>query len=372
MASKFLGREFVQKPTCPFCGLRLERPKELQTRMPTEMPVGLCSCGAVFACDLTGHNLGTAMIEALVFGCNGDWDLAWGLLPEEDYQEDKVEKYDLQTHRIIPGGVHQGRRIAGTLYFVKLHQDVREVTEEGARKRFERAGPVAGLAAGKSAAAARKSLSKNEVEALVQEYKVEPLLEVAGQDKRMIRNLHRLIYSVDKKLRWRAAEVLGKVCALIAGNDPGSVSKLLQRLFTAISDTAASSWGSLDAIGEIISHSPDLFAGYAPQVYQFAGDRALLAEVLRALGKIAAESPAWLRRKAFNFIPLLQDPDSEIRGNAALLLGNLGAEEARAELLKLKADAAEIDTYQEGELETKTIGRLAVEALGKLSAAEVA
>jgi hypothetical protein len=64
--------------------------------MPHEMPVGSCSCGAVYACDETGHNLGSAMIEALVFGCNMDWDLAWGLLPEEDYLEKLVENYDLE------------------------------------------------------------------------------------------------------------------------------------------------------------------------------------------------------------------------------------------------------------------------------------
>ena len=82
---RFLGRDVIERPSCPFCGTLIEKPKELAVRMPHEMPVGACSCGAVYAFDVTGHNLGTAMIEALVFGCNGDWDLAWDLLPEEDY-----------------------------------------------------------------------------------------------------------------------------------------------------------------------------------------------------------------------------------------------------------------------------------------------
>jgi len=64
--SKFIGRQVIKKPTCPFCGIFIEKPKELSTRMPGEMPVGSCSCGAVYACDETGHNLGSAMIEALV------------------------------------------------------------------------------------------------------------------------------------------------------------------------------------------------------------------------------------------------------------------------------------------------------------------
>ncbi|UCE64495.1 MAG: PBS lyase, partial [Nitrospirota bacterium] len=102
------------------------------------MPVGSCSCGAVYACDETGHNLGTAMIEALVFGCNMDWDLAWDLLPEEDYQEKQVGNYDLVNHFVVTGGIYGGRRISGVLLFIRLHEDVLEVTSGGVRKRLNR------------------------------------------------------------------------------------------------------------------------------------------------------------------------------------------------------------------------------------------
>ena len=82
MEGRFKGRDVVSKPSCPFCGVYLNKPSELNTGMPQEMPVGACKCGAVYTCDVTGHNLGTAMSEALVFACNGDWDLAWDLLPD--------------------------------------------------------------------------------------------------------------------------------------------------------------------------------------------------------------------------------------------------------------------------------------------------
>jgi len=77
-------KEPTREVTCPFCGKPIERPRELATHRPREMPVGSCTCGAVYAYDATGHNLGAAFVEALVFACNWDWDLAWGLLPEED------------------------------------------------------------------------------------------------------------------------------------------------------------------------------------------------------------------------------------------------------------------------------------------------
>lgn len=364
MVGRFFGRDIINKPSCPFCGVLIQKPKERVTRMPNEMPVGACSCGAVYACDVTGHNLGTAMIEALVFGCNGDWDLAWGLLPEDDYLEKLVENYDLETHLVVHGGVYGGRRIAGTLYFIRLHQDIREVTEEGAKQQLDKALDASSDLPSKRKG--KKSFTKKEVEALVRDYKIAPLLSMAREDKRIIRDIQRLLYSVDKLLRWRAADTMGKVSAVIAEHDPVAISKLLQRLFTAIIDTAASSWGSLDAIGEIISNRPDQFAGYISQLYQFTRDRDLLAEILGALGKIGEKSPHLIRNKAFHFIPLLHDHDPEIRGYAAILLGNMGAHEAKEDLTKLVRDPEELEIYSNGHIKKWTIGQLATEALGKL------
>jgi predicted RNA-binding protein len=363
MVSRFSGREIIAKPKCPFCGMVIDKPGELETETQTEMTVGKCSCGAVYACDVTGHNLGTALVEALVFGCDGDWDLAWDLLPEEDYMEGQVNNYDLDTHLVIHGGVYQGRRIAGTLYFVRLYRNVPGVTEE-AKKGLVRAAAVSQRSSSKKKD--KKVLSKKEVAGFVEAYDLNPLLDVAKEDKRIIRDLQRLIYSVDKQLRLRATDALGKVSGVIAEYDPGAISKLLQRLFSASADTAASSWGCLDAIGEIISNSPEQYGGYMPQLYQFAGDRALLAEVLRALSNIGGKRPDLIRKTTYRFIPFLQDPDPEIRGYAAILLGNLGAREAKDDLTGLEEDSADLEVYRNGQLEKQTVGQLASEALAKL------
>jgi hypothetical protein len=363
MVSRFSGREIITRPTCPFCGMVIDKPRELETENQSEMPVGKCSCGAVYACDVTGHNLGTALVEALVFGCNGEWDLAWDLVPEEDYMEGQVNNYDLDTHLVIHGGVYQGRRIAGTLYFVRLYRDISSVTDK-AKKKLDSAVAVSQRSSRKKRGG--KALSKKEVAAFVEAYDLNPLLDAAKEDKRIIRDLQRLIYSVDKGLRLKATDALGKVSGVIAEYDPGAISKLLQRLFSASADTAASSWGCLDAIGEIISNSPEHFAGYMPQLYQFAGDRALLAEVLRALGKIGKVRPDLIRKTTYRFIPSLQDPDPEVRGYAAILLGNLGAREAKDDLTRLGQDSEAVEVYKNGRLEKQTIGQLASEALEKL------
>ncbi|MBN2061962.1 MAG: PBS lyase [Deltaproteobacteria bacterium] len=367
MVGRFFGRDIINKPSCPFCGTLIQKPRERITRMPNEMPVGACSCGAVYACDVTGHNLGTAMIEALVFGCNGDWDLAWGLLPEDDYLEKLVEHYDLETHLIVHSGVYGGRRIAGTLYFIRLHQDIREVTEEGTKRQLDRALEVS---SGQRAKRGKKSFTKKEVEELVKDYQIAPLLSMAREDERIIRDIQRLLYAVDKQLRWRAADAMGKVSAVIAEKYPDFISKLLQRLFTAIMDTAASSWGSLDAIGEIIRNSPEQFAGYLPHLYQFMRDRSLLAGTLRSLGRISEKSPHLIRNKAFHFIPLLHDHDPDIRGYSAILLGNLVAHEAKEDLTNLVNDTGDVEIYGEGNVKKSTLGQLATEALGKFTIAQ--
>ncbi|MFH1488935.1 MAG: DVU0298 family protein, partial [Pseudomonadota bacterium] len=281
-----------------------------------------------------------------------------------DYLEKQVKHYDLETHRVVHGGAYEGRQINGTLYFIRLHQDIREVTDDGAKRLLERATPVTtGSSLRKRG---RKSFSKEEIESLVESYSLEALLDLAGGDQRILRDLKRLLYTPDKLSRWRAADVMGQVSAVIAERDPGAISRLLQGLFTSLVDTAASSWGALNAIGEIIRSRPEQFAGYIPQIYKMAGDRELLPEILRALGRIGERRPEPLRKQTLHFLPFLRDTDTEIRGYTVILLGHLGAREAIDDLKELLQDSGELDVYGEGKMERKSIGRLAEQALGKL------
>lgn len=141
-AKGFMRKEITFQPECPFCGMMVEKPQELETRRLEEMPVGKCGCDAIYACDVTGHNIGSAFIEALVFACNMDWDLAWSLHAGEDYQEKLVEHYDLTSHLIIPGGSFRGRRVRGALYFIRMENEIREITTGGITRRLARSTPV--------------------------------------------------------------------------------------------------------------------------------------------------------------------------------------------------------------------------------------
>lgn len=358
MVGRFFGKDIMTKPLCPFCGMLVQKPEEVPSR---EMPVGVCSCGAVYACDVTGHNLGSAMIQALVHACTGDWDCAWDLTPDEDYLDKQLKNYDLETHHVIHAGVYEGRRISGVLYFIRLNKPV-----DAKALPAKPGAPVSPKPGAVGSKTLRRTDSKQAVEDLITNYDLESLLELAVQDKRILRDVKRVLYSAEKLLRWRAADALGKICGVIAQKDPGTISKLLQGLFTSVSDTAASSWGSVDAIGEIIGALPDHFSGFLPQLVQISRDPALLPEVLRAMAKIGETRPDLLRRFSYPMIPLLRSPDSEVRGYAAILLGHLKSREAKEDLTRLLGDTAPIEIYRAGQIEKTTIGQLATGCLATL------
>ncbi|MDN5347195.1 MAG: hypothetical protein PWP65_759 [Clostridia bacterium] len=325
------------------------------------MPVGTCSCGAVYAYDATGHNLGAAFIEALVFSCNMYWELAWDLIPEKDYLEKLVEHYDYDTHLIVPGGFYQGRRISGALYFIKLHQGIREATCREAPKKLDGAPSLP--PAPSSGYSGKKVFTKGEVEKLVREYQVEPLLNIARGDRRILRDLQRLLYTGDELLRLKTADILGRASAVVASQDPGSISKLLQNLLASVSEPGASNWGALDAIGEIIRNMPEIFAGYIPVLCQFLENKTLRLGSLRAIGRIAGVRPDLVRKWTFRFLSLLHDPEPQIRGYAAWVLANLGVAAVQDELRRLQGENQEVAIYEGGKIEKKTIGQLASEAL---------
>jgi hypothetical protein len=138
------------------------------------------------------------------------------------------------------------------------------------------------------------------------------------------------------------------VSAVIARRDQGSVSKFLQGLFSSVTDTAASSWGALDAIGEIISTEPELFSQYIPRLSLLTRERSLLSEILRAMVRIGQVRPDLLGKASYLVITLLKDQDPQVRGQAALLLGNLRVAEAKEDLKGLLDDPCETEFTKPG------------------------
>lgn len=365
--------EELLKPWCPFCGMDVGRPTMAPQRKMREFPMGRCECGAVYVCEATGHNIGAAMVECLVTACNDEWDLAWELVPEEDYLTGLVEDYDEVTHQVVPKRNLDGRGVRGVLYFVRLHTEMAELVQRFEHKQQPAAPGERAVAPPAAEALApepvrdprrkRQRADKEGVRRLALQGDIDSLVELFFDDRKVLRYLQRLLYEPEAGASYRFAWVLGQVCGRIAGREPGAVADLLHRLFEACADSAASSWGMVESIGAIIAARPDIYGAFTRHLFAYMGDPGTREAVLWGLGEIAATRPDLIRKISFySLFPVLGHKDPVLRGLTLRLLGRIRATEAGLQIMGLEHDTTRITIYEQGQALTTTVAELASQA----------
>lgn len=363
------GSQIKTPPRCAFCGAEIERPHDQEQRKLGEFNVGRCSCGAVYASDVTGHNVGSAMIEALVYACGDDWDLAWDLLPDQDYLTGRVENYDEQSHQILEQRHLDGRFVRGVLYFVRLQREIDEIVRLRQPAAAKSATPGGGftpppLEPERDPKRRRQRADKTLVKKLALAGDIDALVDLTFDDLKTLRFLQRLLYTPDEDERWRLAHVIGQVCARLATRQPGAVSDLLHRLFEASSDSAATPWGLVETMGSIIAARPDIYGGFARHLLRYVNHVSTRPQVLWALGEVAAVKPELIRQIPYlQLAPVLNDPDPLIRALTVRILGPVAASEFRSQLAVLVEDQSPVEFYRAGQQQSSTVGRLAAEFL---------
>lgn len=347
---------------CPFCYSLLEQPRELPQRKVVEFPIGACThCGAVYACDVTGHNMGAAFIEALLFACNEDDDLAFSLSYGTDYTDAVVGNYDIYTHKVAPDRVYHDRYVRGSLVFVKLFDQFYEATTEKVKEKLAYTTPI------KQIKMRSENFSKEKVRKFVADNNIEELVTLAGEDSRVINELQRLLYTPDEHERWKVINLLGAVSVKVAEKRPDIISKLIRSLLQSAAYPGASAWGALEAIGTIISTKPRLFREFTRPLLSFMAQPNLRKEVTWAIGKIAAADPD-IAKYAFRALSdFLDSPDPVLRGYAAWALGHIGFSDVMPKLKALESDDNVISISRDGDLREVTVGQLAQEAVRKIS-----
>ncbi|MDD2464121.1 MAG: PBS lyase [Desulfobulbus sp.] len=367
--------EALLKPWCPFCGMDVGRPTFGTQRKLREFAQGTCECGAVYVSDPTGHNIGAAMVECLVIACNDEWDLAWELIPEDDYLTGILDDYDEDTHQVIPKRNLDGRAVRGVLYFVRLHREMADLVKRFEKKSAGQQEPSAGVAEAPQEIAPvmepardpkrkRKRADKNGVKALAEARDIDSLVDLFFDDRKVLRYLQRLVYEPTPGGSYHAAWVIGQVCARVATREPGPVADLLHRLFEASSDSASSSWGMVETIGAIIAGRPDIYGAFTRHLFGFMGDPATREGVLWGLGEIAAVRPDLIRKSTpfYSLFPVLNHTDPELRGLTLRLLGRIQAKEAVLQIMGLQFDNTPITIYEQGQPVETTVAALSVEA----------
>jgi hypothetical protein len=107
---------------CPFCRRPIDAPREIKTVLGNTFAGGKCECSAVYVFDRSGHNLGEAYVDALVYACNDDWDMAWSLIPDKDY-EVRERSFDSRRGRFS----NLQRRPTATFLFVLVKKNISKV-----------------------------------------------------------------------------------------------------------------------------------------------------------------------------------------------------------------------------------------------------
>jgi hypothetical protein len=362
------------RPWCPFCGQDVGKPQYLDTRKLGEFALGDCECGAVYASDPSGFNVGAAMVECLVHACDDNWDLAWEFLPDEDYLTGRIEDYDEVTHQVVETRNLDGRIIRGVLYFIRLQENISDLAD---RKTGKEKKP--GAEAVDSAQIhvenvpdpkrKKKKANKSLVKDMVQSQDIDGLVALSFDDKKTLRLLQRQLYEPDTEKRWAVARLIGEVCTRVATLKPGMVSDLLHLLFEACSDSSSSNWGAVESIGFIIAGRPDIYGSFTRHMLAYIGDPSTRVQVLWALGTIADKRPDLIRSTSFyQLIGLLENEDPEVRGHMLRILGRLKAKEVAGKIRLLQDDTASLTVYEGGLPVQTDIGTLAREALQLIEA----
>jgi hypothetical protein len=363
------------KPWCPFCGQDVGRPQYPDKRKLGEFSLGSCGCGAVYASDPSGFNIGAAIVECLVHACGDNWELAWDLLPEQDYLTGRIEDYDEVTHQVVETRNLDGRIIRGVLYFIRLQENVtnlcastKEKDSSAAAKSFASVKKIQEKSEGPTKREKKKA-NKNLVRDMVQNRDADGLVALCFDDKKTLRLLQRQLYEPDEAKRWAIASFIGEVCSRVAMRKPGMVSDLLHLLFEACSDSAASNWGAVESIGSIIAARPDIYGSFTRHLFAYIGDPSTRAQVLWALGTIAEKRPDLVRNTSFyQLIGLLDSPVAAVKGYMVRLLGRLQAKEVAGRIRALQDDTTVLIIYENG-LPVKTdLGTLAKEAMQLIEA----
>jgi hypothetical protein len=364
------------RPWCPFCGQVVGRPQEPEQRKLNEFTMGECQCGAVYTCDPTGFNVGAAMVEAIVHACDDNWDLAWELLPDEDYLTSRIDNYDEQTHQVYETKNVDGRKVAGVLYFVRLNRELAALasrlhTDKDARNSALRpedpASDLPAMEPVRESKRSKKRADKGTVTRMVAEQDIDGLVDLALDDLKTLRFIQRLLYDPNEDKRWQCAHILGQVCRRLSTRKPGAVSDLLHRLYEACSDSASTHWGLLESIGSIIAARADIYGAFARHLLMHRGAPSSRVQVLWALGTLAEKRPDIVRATPFySLFPYVNHPEALTRGHAVRLFGRIAATEVESEIEKLTGDEAGLTIYEQGQPVRTTVAELAREALTRL------
>lgn len=206
---------------------------------------------------------------------------------------------------------------------------------------------------------------RNEIRAAVARGDDEAVAAWADRKKNLLSLLFGLTFDADPHLAWQAVRASGIAARRLAETDPEKVRDHMRRLSWSLNDESGGiGWRAPETMGEIVFQCPKACRNFLPLMVFLlnmeAQDRErFLPGILWALGRLGPVLPPAGREGARSqILPLLSDPDSQIRGLAVWALAALGGETPPG-IERLAADDAAVTIFEDGKLQQTTVGRLA-------------
>ncbi|MFN4196614.1 MAG: DVU0298 family protein [Caldimicrobium sp.] len=330
-------------PLCPFCKRVIPKPTFLPIGF-SDYQAGLCECGAIFVVDETGFSRGAVFLEALLIACDGDWELALSLLPNEDYQEIWIENYDPLTHTIPGSPMYEGRKIRGALCFIKLTEDLEELKAKDREKKLSKEDhPFFSNIKEEH----RRKLSRKELESKILNGNWEEIILYILGEPLNLHNLQKLLYHPEESVRKKTSLIIGKACSLLALSFSEKVLDFLKRLLYASADSAASPWGAVEAIGEIIRETGTRYEFFIKNLFGFLHYPEYRTSTLYALYRISEKSPQLIKKNPYlRLLTLFPKASSLDQGLIIGIFTNLQGKELFSYKNYLQADDITLFDYK--------------------------
>ncbi len=213
---------------------------------------------------------------------------------------------------------------------------------------------------------------------LISYLKTESLEAVLAEVRRFpprqaVRPLLAGLFYTEDPIKWHAVSALGAVVAALAERDMETARIIMRRLMWSLNDESGSiGWGAPEAMAEIMAVHDGLAKEYTHILVAYLRHDgcylelpALQRGLMWGVGRLAGVRPDLLRKwdAPAYLLPYLDSEDPEVRGLAVRALGILRVEEAKERIADLKNDTSGVLLYNNGELETITVGKLAADAL---------
>jgi hypothetical protein len=192
---------------------------------------------------------------------------------------------------------------------------------------------------------------------------------------RVISPLFSFLYNSDEEIKWAAVSAMGAVVAKVADEDLEAARIIMRRLMWNLNDESGGiGWGSPEVMGEILANHQKLATEFVHMLLSytrtdgnFLENERLQRGLLWGIGRLSQSRPELVKHAIPYLIPYLTSQDASVRGIAAWVMGLLDAEEASPALVPLKKDEATLQLYIDRQIVECEVGRLAEEALERLS-----